>query len=348
MPEPVLVAVKHDGRALGGVAVLVDVGRDLGDAGDPEVPGWDVVAQALEEREHEPADARVDVTGHAVRGGERRELGDRVHDPVGIVERRGDDDRGAVGDETLGGGHVGAVPGVEGDTHDLHVEVVRGLRVGGVRRLGRQDLRTVDAARPGPLAVHEHRHQDRLGAPRGHRAAAAVREVRQRPDHGDDLVLERGELRELERVQRVAEQVAAVDLDDQVLEVGTTARVHEPEQPGSVHGGFEGTAPVEVGEHRVGRQPTVAHDTCLLGASTACLPSLPLLAPSAPGRSGHGTLRATTTCGGNRVTACLRWRSRRGRPSRGRCRAGRSSTPTGPSPIRSPRRGTHAAARWRR
>ena len=93
VPEPVLVAVQHRRRALRRVAVLVDVGRDLGDARDAEVPGRHVVPDALEERQHEPADARVDVAARAVLGRERGEVGHRVHDAVRVGERRRDDDR---------------------------------------------------------------------------------------------------------------------------------------------------------------------------------------------------------------------------------------------------------------
>lgn len=53
--------MQHDGGALDGVAVLVEVGGDGCDTGDAEVPWRDVVAGAFEEREHETAETGVDV-----------------------------------------------------------------------------------------------------------------------------------------------------------------------------------------------------------------------------------------------------------------------------------------------
>ncbi len=110
------------------------------------------------------------------------------------------------------------------------------------------------------LAVHEHRHQDRLGATRRHRPAAALAEVEQAAGDRDDVVLERGELVELERVQRVAEQVAPVHLLEQRLQVVAAGRVHEPEEPVAVHVGLARLALREVVEDRggvtaVGREP---------------------------------------------------------------------------------------------
>ena len=80
---PVGVAVQDHRRALGRVAVLVDVGRDLGDARDPEVPRRHRPAEVLEERQHEAADAAVDVAADAPLGGQRRQLLDRVDTPYG-------------------------------------------------------------------------------------------------------------------------------------------------------------------------------------------------------------------------------------------------------------------------
>ncbi len=51
---------------------------------------------------------------------------------------------------------------------------------------------------------------------------------------------QRRELLELERVQRVAEQVAPVDLLEQRLEVVATGRVHEAEEAVAVHVGLAG------------------------------------------------------------------------------------------------------------
>jgi hypothetical protein len=58
---PRLVAEQQHRRALEGVAVLVGVGRDAGDAGEAEVEHRDVVAELLAERQDEAAEAAVDV-----------------------------------------------------------------------------------------------------------------------------------------------------------------------------------------------------------------------------------------------------------------------------------------------
>ncbi len=120
----------------------------------------------------------------------------------------------------------------------------------------REDLGPLDTARPSALAVHEHRHEDRLGAARGHGPSAALGEVQEVTGHGHDVGLERGDLGELERVQSVVEQVAAIHRLQQVLEVLATRRVHEPEQAGTVHVGIPGEAGVEVGEQVARGQTT--------------------------------------------------------------------------------------------
>ena len=68
-----------------------------------------------------------------------------------------------------------------------------------------------------------------------------------------DVGLQRRDARELERVQRVVEQVPTVDLGEQVLEVVQTRRVDETEEARTVHVGIGGETGVEVGEQRVGR-----------------------------------------------------------------------------------------------
>ena len=92
----VLLPEQQDARALEGVAVLVDVGADAGDAGDPEVPGGDRLADPLPERQQQAAQARVDVAQHTALGGERRDVRHRVDHAVGVVRGAGHDHRGAV------------------------------------------------------------------------------------------------------------------------------------------------------------------------------------------------------------------------------------------------------------
>ena len=64
---------------------------------------------------------------------------------------------------------------------------------------------------------------------------------------------------ELERVQRVAEQVPAVHLLEQRLEVGPTARVDEAEQAGAVHRRLARLALLEVGQDLVGGDSAFSH-----------------------------------------------------------------------------------------
>jgi len=83
--------------------------------------------------------------------------------------------------------------------------------------------------------------------------------VGERARHRDDLAFERRELGELEGVQGVVEQVAPVDLDDEVLEIGSARGVHEAEQPGTVHGGLARLAPPELHEDLGGGNPSLVH-----------------------------------------------------------------------------------------
>ena len=71
--------------------------------------------------------------------------------------------------------------------------------------------------------------------------------------HRNDLALERRELRELERVERVAEQVATVDLGEHRFEVVTPTRVDEAEEASAVHIGL---APLTVAELREDLRPS--------------------------------------------------------------------------------------------
>ena len=259
MSRPVRVAVKHDRRTLRAVAVLVDVGRDLGDPFDPEVPGRDVVPEPLQERQDEPADAGVDVAAQAVRRSQRSELWDGVHDPVRVVHGGRDDDRGGRRQPRLRSGDVGPVPAVEPEAHKLHPEVVRGLgvrRVGGVRR---EDLRPFDASGPGSLAAHEHRHEDRLGATRRHRAPALGRRVDEGGDRLDYLAFDGRQLGELERIEGVAEQKPRRRLAHHRFQVGAPGRVDEPEEPAAVNGRVLPLTSLELGEDLSRRSSGVVH-----------------------------------------------------------------------------------------
>ena len=107
-----LAAMQDDRHALGGVAELVDVGRDRGDARDPEVPRGDGAPEPLGERQDEAAHAGVDVTARADRLGQGGDVGDGVHDALGVLRSRADDQHGVVVDV---GGHGVDVGGPVGD-----------------------------------------------------------------------------------------------------------------------------------------------------------------------------------------------------------------------------------------
>jgi len=109
--------------------------------------------------------------------------------------------------------------------------------------------------------------------------------VKQRSGHRDDLALERSQLRELERVERVAEQVAPIRLDDDILEVVPARRVDEPEQACSVHVGLALLTAVQLGQHQLGGQPVLSHHVTVSsgptrGAGCRSAPGAPTALPS--------------------------------------------------------------------
>lgn len=191
------------------------------------------MTERLHERQHETADARVDVASDPVLGRQRREFDHGIHHAVGIGVGRGHDDAGVLGHEPLSRRDVDPIATVQGHPDVVHVEVVGSL---GVRRVGRERgeyLRTLDAPGPGALAAHQHRHEDRLGSSRRHRPAVKLRgrSVHEVARHGDDLLLDPRQRGEPQGVERVREEEPIVDVVDERLEFGVAGRVHQPEEP---------------------------------------------------------------------------------------------------------------------
>lgn len=85
---PVLLVPIHDDRgALGRVAVLVRVGADAADSGQPEVEVGQHVAGGPHEADEEAAEAGVHVHGDVALEAETRDRLDVVHRAVGEVRR---------------------------------------------------------------------------------------------------------------------------------------------------------------------------------------------------------------------------------------------------------------------
>jgi hypothetical protein len=213
-------AVDDHRRALGAVAVLVDVGGHGGDTRNAEVEGRNRRAEAFQEGEQEASETRIGVERDAPFGGEGRELGNGVDDSERIVGRRADDEGGPVGKELLHRVDVGAVVPIHGRLHELEPEVLRRLGEGGMGGHGRQQLGLLDAALgTGPVSGRFHGHQDALGAARRHRAGCVVACVEQISRHRDDVGLHAAQARETEGIQRVLVEVELVGVAQHGVDV---------------------------------------------------------------------------------------------------------------------------------
>ena len=151
--------------------------------------------------------------------GERRDV---VHDAVRIVGGRADDERGVVVDQRFGAFDTSARwSSASGMCFELELEVLGPLGEGRVGRVRDHDRRLLDAALLlRAVARDAHGLQDRLRAAGRHRPGRIGRRVEQPRRHRDDFLLHRVERRELERVQRVLEQVEVVRVVQDLVDVG--------------------------------------------------------------------------------------------------------------------------------
>ena len=194
------------------------VGRHRGDAREPEVERRHRGAEPLRPREHEAAEAGVDVAADAALARELGELLDRIDDAVGEARRRADDDRCVAGDRRAGGVDVGAqIVGADRHLDELHAEVAGRLVERGVGGGRRDDLGALDLLLgAGAIPIGLHGQEDALGAARRDHADDLALDVGGRPrvggrearaehvgGHRHDLGLELGRARPQVRVQRV-------------------------------------------------------------------------------------------------------------------------------------------------
>jgi hypothetical protein len=254
VPERGRVAVEDDRRALEGVPVLVQVGRQRGDAFDAEVPGRDRFADAGPEGEQPTAEAGVDVHREIAFERDRGEGLDGVDDPERVAGRGADDEDRAVIDGGRARAGVGAAVGAHRGAPVLDAQVLAGLGERGVHGLGGDDVGRRHPAVVALAAGRVHREEDRFGAAAGHRAGEGI--APEEPGrHGHDLALHLDEARVLERVERVLVQVAGGDLVEHGVEAFVVSVVDEAERPSPppVEIGLPGG--VDLREQLVGRRP---------------------------------------------------------------------------------------------
>ena len=138
-----LVAEEEAGDALVGVAELVDVHGNGGDAIDGEVVVGDGVAELSGEGEYIAAVTGVDVAPEVVLLGEGADFGDGVGDAVGVGGSGAGDEDGVFVDGAGHGVEVGVEVRAGRDPDGLDAEDVGGLVEGGVGGVGDDDLGAV-------------------------------------------------------------------------------------------------------------------------------------------------------------------------------------------------------------
>ena len=256
-------AVEHDAGALRGVAILVRVGRDRGDAGQREIEGRHRPAERARKRQHEAAETGVGVEADVARAGELGELGDRVDDAVREAGRRADHADRVATDRAAHRGHVGAEVRADRHAHQLDAEALCRLVERDVGRGRRDDLRVADAALGlRPVAIGLHRQHDALGAAGADHAADPTGPATIVADlgcaehlrgHRDDLGLELHHRGPEIGVQRVGLRVAGVDLREErdVLVVTVVDGAGDEAVAPAI--ALAGREHAELGEHLVAR-----------------------------------------------------------------------------------------------
>jgi hypothetical protein len=168
VPPQRLVPVGQHRGPLEGVAVLVGVRRDRGDARHPEVERGDRQPQPGPPGQDEATQASVDVHADATLGGQGGQVLDRVDEPVRVGAGRADEQDGPVGQVVAHPVDVHEVVRPHRRVQHLDAEVVPGLVQGDVRGPRHDHLRLGDAplgARP--LAVGVDSTDQALGAATG-------------------------------------------------------------------------------------------------------------------------------------------------------------------------------------
>ena len=134
----------------------MEVHRDLGYPVNAKVPGRDGPAKHLQEGEHEPTDAGVDVTAGTMAGRQPGQVDNGVNYPVRVGIGGRHDYTGPLVDQGTGGADIGPVVVVQRDAGVVHAEIMGRLGVRRMSGLGGEDLRVLNAPRAGALAVGEH------------------------------------------------------------------------------------------------------------------------------------------------------------------------------------------------
>ena len=185
------VAQEQRRHALRRIAVLVEIDRDGGHAGDREVELGDGRVELPREGQDHPAEAGVYVQPQPVLRREGCDSGHRIALAVGIGRRGGDQHHGVLVDRARHRLHVGDEVRALRHAHHPHAEQVRRLVEGGVGGARHDHLRRGGGglALPRPVARGLDRHGVGLGPSRGGAAARSVRRVQQVEEHVDDLDL---------------------------------------------------------------------------------------------------------------------------------------------------------------
>jgi hypothetical protein len=87
--------------------------------------------------------------------------------------------------------------------------------------------------------------------------------MQQGGDRFDDLGLERGQIGEAEGVERIAEQISAVDCDNEFFDVRAPRRVRKPEEPAPVEVRIRSLALSHPGEDVIEWEATFSHGRTL-------------------------------------------------------------------------------------
>ncbi len=218
----VLVPV-HDARsALGGVAVLVQVGRDGGHARHAEIEIGQVVAQLAHEREMDAAHAAIHVEEQALLLGQRADLGNRVDHALRVAWCRSHQQNRVFGDGRSHGIRFHLESGrVDVHHHRRQAQVMRRLVERGVRCLGQYHFGPDDLwmQRPRPVSGGLHGQHNAFGAARCHVADHILVATQQGGQHAHHVGFQFQHRREYRWVEPVLAQVRHVCLLDHVAGV---------------------------------------------------------------------------------------------------------------------------------